>query len=165
MDVRKKIFGRLPDGTAIELYTLTNDNELKISYEAETDKATPVNLTHHSYFNLAGQGSSDILGHELRLNADKFTTVDEGLVPTGELRSVKRTPMDFTTPKTIGQRIAKVKGGYDHNYVLRSGGGSLALAAQVSEPSSGRVMEIYTTEPGIQFYGTPLQDTPRLAAG
>jgi aldose 1-epimerase len=134
------------------IYTLTNKDELKINYEAETDKATPLNLTHHSYFNLAGQGNGDILGHELMLKADKFTPVDEGLIPTGELGSVKRTAMDFTEPKTIGSRIARVKGGYDHNYVLRSGRGSLALAAQVYEASSGRVMEIYTTEPGIQFY-------------
>ena len=131
-------------------YSLTNDNELRISYEAETDKATPINLTHHSYFNLAGQG--DVLGHELTLYADKFTPVDEGLIPTGEVLDVKGTPMDFTTPAAIGSRIAQVKGGYDHNYVLRSGGGALALAAGVYEPMTGRLMEIFTTEPGIQFY-------------
>ena len=137
------------------IYTLTENDELKISYEATTDKATPINLTNHSYFNLTG-GTRDILGHELMLNADRFTPVDDRLIPTGELKSVKGSPMDFTKPETIGSRIGLVPGkdpgGYDHNYVLNSGGGSLALATKVYEPTSGRVMEIYTTEPGIQFY-------------
>ncbi len=133
-------------------YWISEENEFKITYEATTDKATPVNLTHHSYFNLAGQGRGNILAHELLLEADRYTPVDEGLIPTGELRPVADTPFDFTTPRSIGARIAQVPGGYDHNFVLRSGGGDLARAAQVYEATSGRVMEVFTTEPGIQFY-------------
>ncbi len=138
--------------SCVVTYWITEANELKITYEAATDKATPVNLTHHSYFNLAGQGRGDILGHELKLEADLYTPVDEGLIPTGELRAVQGTPFDFTAPHAIGARIAQVPGGYDHNFALRSAGGGLALAAQVYELESGRVMEVLSVEPGIQFY-------------
>lgn len=134
------------------IYTLTNNDELKISYEAETDKDTVLNLTHHSYFNLGGHDSGDILGHELTLNADNYTPVDDDLIPTGEIKPVKGTPMDFTKPTAVGARIDQVKGGYDHNFVLNNSDGSLALAASVYEPKTGRVMEIFTTEPAIQFY-------------
>ena len=147
------------------IYTLTNDNELKVSYEAETDKATVLNLTHHSYFNLGGHNSGDILAHELMLTADNFTPVDEGLIPTGEIKPIKGTLMDFTRPIPIGARIAQVKGGYDHNYVLNSSGGSLALAASVYEPRSGRVMEIFTTEPAIQFYSGNFLDGSNKGKG
>lgn len=132
-------------------YVLNDQNELIISYEAKTDKPTVVNLTNHSFWNLTG-GQRDILGHELELAADRYTPVDDGLIPTGELVPVAGTPMTFLEPMAIGARIAQVPGGYDHNYVLTSGGGSLALAARVYEPESGRVMEISTLEPGIQFY-------------
>ncbi len=134
------------------IYTLTNNDELKVSYEAETDKDTVINLTHHSYFNLGGHDSGDILGHELMLNADNYTPVDDDLIPTGQIKPVKGTPMDFTKPMAVGARIDQVKGGYDHNFVLNSSDSSLALAASVYEPKTGRVMEISTTEPAIQFY-------------
>ena len=136
------------------VYMLTNDDELKISYEAETDKKTPVNLTNHAYWNLKGEGNGDVLGHVLRIEADKYTAVDSAanLIPTGEILSVSGTPFDFTSPHAIGERIAQVEGGYDHNFVLRGGGGALALAARVEEPGSGRAMEIYTDQPAIQLY-------------
>jgi aldose 1-epimerase len=140
------------------IYMLTNTNELRIEYTATTDKETVVNLTHHSYFNLAGAGDGNILSHELMLKASKFTPVDAGLIPTGELRAVRGTPMDFDRPTAIGARIEngdeqlKLGRGYDHNWVLDRTGARSILAARVYEPTSGRVMEVYTSEPGIQFY-------------
>lgn len=131
-------------------YRLTPANELEISYLAATDKPTVVNLSHHSYFNLAGRGT--ILDHELTINADRYTVVDENLIPTGELRPVAGTPMDFTKTRTIGTGIVHVPGGYDHNYVLTRASNGLEFAARVYDPSSGRVMEVWTSEPGLQFY-------------
>jgi aldose 1-epimerase len=136
-------------------YMLTNTDDLKIVYEATTDKATPLNLTHHSYFNLAGAGNGDVLGHSVMINAQRYTVVDTTLIPTGELKDVKATPFDFTTPRTIGSRINElgvIPVGYDNNYVLNNSSLNPALAARVSEPVSGRVMEVYTDQPGVQFY-------------
>jgi aldose 1-epimerase len=140
-------------------YTLSGEkNELRIGYEAVTTKPTVVNLTNHSYFNLAGQGEGNILNHSVTIMARRFTPVDVGLIPTGELKPVEGTPFDFRTPHTIGERIESkdqqiVFGkGYDHNFVLDKRGDDLELVARVTEPTSGRAMEVLTTEPGLQFY-------------
>lgn len=140
---------------ATVVYTLTNADEMRIDYTATASKATPLNLTNHCYWNLAGTGSRTILGHQLRLSADKYLPVDETLIPTGQFMPVAGTRFDFTTQQPIGSRIDQVTGdppGYDHCFVLRSQDGALALAARAVDPASGRTMEILTTQPGIQFY-------------
>jgi aldose 1-epimerase len=131
-------------------YSLNDQNELAIEYEAETDQPTIVNLTNHTYFNLAGK--DDILSHELIVAADNYTPVDTSLIPTGEIKSVKGTPFDFTTKHTIGERIAQVPGGYDHNFVLNRKGKDMEWCASLTDTASGRKLDIYTTEPGLQFY-------------
>lgn len=169
-----------PDGPALELtylskdgeegypgnlsvtavYTLTDEDELKVEFTAMTDKPTVCNLTHHSYFNLRGQGNGDILGHVVYINSDKITPVDSGLIPTGDFASVEGTPFDFREPTAIGARInetntstqLKYGPGYDHNWVINKPMGELGLMARVQEPDSGRVMEVLSDQPGLQFY-------------
>lgn len=141
------------------VYTLTNDNELKTEYWATTDKSTPVNLTQHSFFNLKGAGNGDVNDHIMQIMADNFTPVDSTLIPTGEIAPVEGTPFDFRTPVAIGERLnsdhiqMKYGGGYDHNWVLNKAESGLNYAAKVVEPASGRTLEVYTNEPGVQFYG------------
>ena len=162
-----------PGNTGLKVvYAVTDDNELRITYEAVADKPTVVNFTNHAFFNLAGEGRGDILGHELTINADRFTPIDDTSIPTGELLLVKGTPMDFTRPQKIGARIndtdqqLKNGTGYDHNYVLNKSGQELSFAGRLYDPGSGRVMEVYTTEPGMQVYtGNFLAGKPPLDQG
>jgi aldose 1-epimerase len=139
--------------TAAVVYTLTDEDELRLDYSAKTDQPTPVNLTSHAYFNLSGQGTA--LDHVLWLAASRYTPVDDAMIPTGEIASVKGTPLDFTTPTRVGARIGQLKprpGGYDHNFVLDAPRETLTLAARVRDPASGRVLEVRTSEPGVQFF-------------
>jgi len=153
------------------LYTLTDDNELRIDYEAVSDQDTVVNLTNHAYFNLAGHAAGDIGGHELMIDAERFTPINAECVPTGEVRGVAGTPMDFRRLTPIGPGFASGDeqiangGGYDHNWVLNAGGGQLAKAAEVYEPTTGRVMEVFTTKPGIQFYSGNFLDGSIVGKG
>ena len=147
-------------------YTLTDDNELKIEYTAETDKATPLNLTNHSYFNLSGDVANTILDESLLIDADNFTPVDSSLIPTGEIKTVKGSPFDFTKATKIGARVDSVKGGYDHNYVLNKKDTSLTKAATLTDDRSGRTLEVFTTQPGMQFYtGNFLDGTIKTSQG
>jgi len=155
------------------IYMLTNDNEFSVEYHATTDKATVCNLTQHNYYNLGGHTSGSILDHEMMINSDLFTPTDEGLIPTGEIVTVGGTPMDFRTPTAIGARVntdyepLNFGGGYDHNWILNKGDmqGKMTLAAKVYDPKSGRVMEVSTTEPAIQFYCGNFLDGKNIGKG
>ena len=161
-----ELFYKSPDGeegypgnlSVWVTYTLSGTNGLKIDYRATTDRETVINLTNHSYFNLKGEGRGDILDHAVMIHADRFTPVNEDLIPTGELKPVKGTPFDFTAPHAIGERIHQADEqlsygkGYDHNFVLNKKGNELSLAAWVTEPTTGRVLETFTTEPAVQLY-------------
>ena len=153
-----------PGNLSVTVRYTVKDNELKIEYGATTDKDTVLNLTNHSYFNLAGQGNGTILEEQLQLNASRFTPVDSGLIPTGQLQPVAGTPFDFLKPHAVGERInaddeqIKLGHGYDHNFVIDGGGKSLTKTAEVYDPSSGRVLEVLTTEPGVQFYTSNFLD-------
>ena len=174
-----KISGTSPDGEegypgnldVSVTYWLNNDNELIMEYAASTDAATPVNVTNHSYFNLRGAGNGDILGHELMINASKFTPVDETLIPIGQHADVNGTPFDFTEPTPIGERVEaddeqiEFGGGYDHNFVLDRTGSGMSLAATVYEPTTGRTLEVETTEPGLQFYCGNFLDGSNIGKG
>jgi aldose 1-epimerase len=153
-------------------YAVTDRNELVVTYEARTDAATPINLSQHTYFNLAGHDAGDVLDHELMLRASHFTVVDDALIPTGEIRPVAGTPLDFRTPTRIGTRIdsaddlVRLAGGYDHNFVIdRPAGQDLVLAARVREPKTGRTLEVRTTEPGVQFYTGNFLDGTQVGKG
>jgi aldose 1-epimerase len=147
-------------------YSFNDKNELSIEYSATTDRPTVVNLTHHGYFNLKGAGNGDILDHELMIPAGKFAVPDPELIPTGELRAVAGSALDFTQPRIIGSRIQEVAGGYDHNYILADKPRALSPAASVTAPENGRRMEVFTTEPGIQFYcGSHMDGTIRGKGG
>ena len=147
-------------------YTLTDNDELEIEYNATTDKATPVNLTNHSYFNLTGNFANTILNHQLFIDADNYTPMDNGSIPTGEIKLVKGTPFDFTTPHKVGERIDSVRSGYDHNFVLNKKPNVFKRVAAVSDSISGRTLEVYTTEPGLQFYsGNFLSPSMKLSNG
>ncbi len=139
-------------------YFLSQDNQLEINFHADTDVETVINMTHHSYFNLSGHDQGDILDHEMMLESDKFTPVDENLIPTGQIQTVQDGPMDFTKPQKIGKRLHQVPGGYNHNYVIRNHRGKLARAGHIKDPRSGRKMEVLTTQPGVQFNSGNLID-------